>query len=448
MDEAADTDLPNYVRRYREFATMQQIANELGISRQRVGQLLKKYGEPGRTAKYGNEARMQQMLHSRGTEIREALLRTRSIEEAARLADLPTSVIRRAADELIPDVEILLRAVRNASKKYGETELIEMLRSAAGASEGPVTTDAYDAFVQEHPVLPDGRPTPGMQTMTLRFGSWVGALAAAGLPSNPSSQVPRTFTDEEVAISAVVRCWRELGHPPTADEYERWSPTASFAPSLATARKLSGSWNSMLLRAWQIVHEIVLDQDDADAIVPSALLVGLTNDLSFVPVVLGGTTQPYVVADEDAKYQVPMETTLPNYKAQERALASHAKLQNAIASELQSRHLAPLSPTGQGVLFDLAFSLRAGRTVVVEVKSATEANIEMQLRIGLGQVLRYTHQLSARGSVIPLLAIERALPDEDWGDLLRELGVAVLTQSTLADDLTRFLERVSHDDAP
>src|SRR5690349_3843605 len=107
-DETAEVDVPYHVRRHREFATMQQIANELGISPQRVDQLLKRDGEPRRTARQGNEARTRQVLQAQGMEIREALLRTRSIKETARLTDLPASVIRRAADELIPDVQILL----------------------------------------------------------------------------------------------------------------------------------------------------------------------------------------------------------------------------------------------------------------------------------------------------------------------------------------------------
>jgi len=63
---------------------------------------------------------------------------------------------------------------------------------------------------------------------------------------------------------------------------------------------------------------------------------------------------------------------------------------------------------------------------VAEVKSITPANEERQLRLGLGQVLRYRQVLTTRGSVRPILAIERAPQDVSWSTLCSELGVRLV----------------------
>jgi hypothetical protein len=73
---------------------------------------------------------------------------------------------------------------------------------------------------------------------------------------------------------------------------------------------------------------------------------------------------------------------------------------------------------------------------VAEVKSLTEANEERQLRLGLGQVLRYRHLLAARGrSTRAVLMLERRPVDESWLDLCRELQVIVVWPEVLQSTL-------------
>ena len=77
---------------------------------------------------------------------------------------------------------------------------------------------------------------------------------------------------------------------------------------------------------------------------------------------------------------------------------------------------------------------RAGGTVfVAEIKSITDDNEEEQLRLGLGQVLRYRHHLGKLGHqrVVALLVPERTPRDESWNDLCRDLGVILLSEATL-----------------
>jgi hypothetical protein len=72
---------------------------------------------------------------------------------------------------------------------------------------------------------------------------------------------------------------------------------------------------------------------------------------------------------------------------------------------------------------------------VVEVKSITSKNEEKQLRLGLGQVLRYRQVLSIRyrdQDVIPVLASERRPKDSTWVDLCDTLGVRLIWPETMS----------------
>jgi hypothetical protein len=61
------------------------------------------------------------------------------------------------------------------------------------------------------------------------------------------------------------------------------------------------------------------------------------------------------------------------------------------------------------------------------VKSITTANEERQLRLGLGQVLRYRNLLAARGrKVTAVLVPERVPIDATWKSLCQELGVVLV----------------------
>lgn len=61
---------------------------------------------------------------------------------------------------------------------------------------------------------------------------------------------------------------------------------------------------------------------------------------------------------------------------------------------------------------------------VAEVKSVTRENEEHQLRLGLGQLLRYCHLLRSRSEhVIPVLVPELKPRDPEWYHLCKALDV-------------------------
>lgn len=101
----------------------------------------------------------------------------------------------------------------------------------------------------------------------------------------------------------------------------------------------------------------------------------------------------------------------------ERGLRSHAATQNALADFLKARQLLPLSPSPNEPSYDIAWKHNDEEIWIAEIKSVTNANEEKQLRLGLGQVLRYCHILKTKGNVHGVLVIERAPSDQTWIDL-------------------------------
>jgi hypothetical protein len=110
----------------------------------------------------------------------------------------------------------------------------------------------------------------------------------------------------------------------------------------------------------------------------------------------------------------------------DRALRSHATTQDALASAAREAGLDPRSPVPGEPTFDLAWD-DDGTIVVAEIKSLTERNEERQLRLALGQVLRYAHLLSAGGRPVrPVIAAEREPSDASWLDLCAAAGVTLV----------------------
>jgi len=109
----------------------------------------------------------------------------------------------------------------------------------------------------------------------------------------------------------------------------------------------------------------------------------------------------------------------------DRGRQAHADTQDALADFLRGSGIVPRSPVNGEPEFDLAWETTEA-VFVAEVKSTTAANEEKQLRLGLGQVLRYRQALSADGRrVVAVLVAETKPTDETWMTLGSQLGVVL-----------------------
>lgn len=110
----------------------------------------------------------------------------------------------------------------------------------------------------------------------------------------------------------------------------------------------------------------------------------------------------------------------------DRALQAHARTQEALADALRAAGKVPRSPSPGEPVFDLAWE-DDGTVCVAEIKSLNGTNDEKQLRLALGQVLRYAHLLRANARPVRcFIATESEPADESWIDLCSDLGVTLL----------------------
>ena len=116
----------------------------------------------------------------------------------------------------------------------------------------------------------------------------------------------------------------------------------------------------------------------------------------------------------------------------ERGLRGHMRTQNRLFDHLAAIGVAARSPAPADPAFDIAW-LRGEETWVAEVKSLTRKNEERQLRLGLGQLLRYRQLLAeAGGPVRAVLMTERKPRDAAWDSLCESLGVVLMWPQSLA----------------
>lgn len=123
----------------------------------------------------------------------------------------------------------------------------------------------------------------------------------------------------------------------------------------------------------------------------------------------------------------------------DRATSLHAATQNAVAAAIEQRGRKPLLPTGEPS-YDVAWEEPDGSVVVVEVKSIRSTNAERQLRLGLGQVLRYRSLLETMGADVRcVLALSAPPHDRRWITLCEQHGVALIWMPKIGEMLTTAL---------
>ena len=148
-----------------------------------------------------------------------------------------------------------------------------------------------------------------------------------------------------------------------------------------------------------------------------------------------GVGVSYREADEETSVS-DRDPMFPDPALIERGNRGHARAQNVLAKHLKAHALIPLSPRPGEPNYDLAWQSKDLKLFVVEVKSLTIANEERQLRLALGQVLRYAQLLSADDRpATPVVMAEREPSDPSWALLCQHLGVLLLWPECLTEKL-------------
>jgi hypothetical protein len=123
----------------------------------------------------------------------------------------------------------------------------------------------------------------------------------------------------------------------------------------------------------------------------------------------------------------------------DRGTEAHAVTQNELAAIAVRRGSTPRSPCKGEPNYDIAWE-EGDTLVVVEVKSVTAKNGERQLRLALGQILRYRDLLEARGREVQCaIALSAAAPDPRWRELCERYEVGLAWRPELEPMLSAWL---------
>jgi len=226
-------------------------------------------------------------------------------------------------------------------------------------------------------------------------------LKQSGFADDGDDTVLARYLDEYLRLPAQMR--------PGLRFRRVWSPAEVAELGSALAETIRSDFDAVFAVADEPALSKVTDQRTASP--------GLGAPYSQVPVTdLSGSRDPFSV----------------DPALVERGLRGHTDTQNELASVLSNAGIEPRRGLSPGPDFDLAWQ-KDGTVFVAEVKSITAQNEEHQLRLGLGQVLRYRQRLSALGHdrVVAVLVPERQPRDPSWRELCQELGVVMLCRNEL-----------------
>jgi hypothetical protein len=232
---------------YQRGLSNREIAVELGVSGERVRQLLQRYEiviVPVR------ERRYLAAIAGREIEVVETFLELRSDAAAARALGLDEHHVRRLIDVTVPEADVLRRKRRRHRPRHSDDELVATLQQAALELPSPM---GYQAFRDWGAAQPGGPSRPGPQVVALRFGGWRRALTRAGLPVNQAGGPHPTYGLDDV-LGAIAAAWRDLGRAPTVAGYEVWRRARPGLPAPATARRFGESWDDLLADAYRLVY--------------------------------------------------------------------------------------------------------------------------------------------------------------------------------------------------
>lgn len=109
----------------------------------------------------------------------------------------------------------------------------------------------------------------------------------------------------------------------------------------------------------------------------------------------------------------------------DKATAAHESTVGALIAHLGGRGVEVRTYARNAPKFDAGWS-RGTDVFVAEIKSLTGASEDQQIRLGIGQLLDYTHQLRAAHPgrrVHPVMVLEKSPSDARWAALAQDVGI-------------------------
>ena len=128
---------------YDDGLSYAEIGEHLGVTRQRIEQLLRKHGVPKSPR---DDRRYAAAVGGREKTIEDLFLKCRDDAQVAALLEMKPQDVRRFIDETVPDAIALRRKRPTGALRYSNRDLITALQEAAPQLASPMTLRAFDSW--------------------------------------------------------------------------------------------------------------------------------------------------------------------------------------------------------------------------------------------------------------------------------------------------------------
>ncbi len=149
--------------------------------------------------------------------------------------------------------------LREPRSRYWDGDLIAAIRQVAERIGDVPTIGQYQLHARRLEL-------PSVATIISRLGSWSAAVSAAGMTPQrtPRREYKKRWSPDACWV-VLARLTNELGHPPTAQQYDLLAGSSDDLPSLATVRKRLGRWSAVTARLLGPSTHPLLDRLGLDA---------------------------------------------------------------------------------------------------------------------------------------------------------------------------------------
>lgn len=228
------------VRRRLAGATLAEIAEAHGVTRERVRQILTKAGVSGRVSREHVSQGRRDEVEARRKDILQAFRRGDTPAETARLLGVSEPELRQLLAGSVTSADRATRRgnqPRRRGPRFSDDELVDAVRDVGKRyGRAPMSTEYGRAAA--------GGLLPSLPTIHNRIG-WSRALALAGFEERTSARRHKRRWTEEACRHALIRLVVESGEVPTVTQYETLAQLDDALPSLGTVRNRIGVWSAV-----------------------------------------------------------------------------------------------------------------------------------------------------------------------------------------------------------
>lgn len=230
--------------------TLDDIGKEFGVTRERVRQLMMKYGGPDaadvrRVQAERAEAEEQARASSIAEAVRGALTASGPVtaEDVASQTGIDSAEVARFWPQDL--AHLRLWATGNYETRWSDDQVLDALREAA-VFEFPLTTSAYTDLLAVGQIK-----GPSVSRIWQRFGSWTAACDAAGVVAGQTMRdhYQSKWSDHDL-VQILQRYLLDPDAPNSAHRFDEWKrENLPDGPSFQTIRNRFGSWTAARQRA-------------------------------------------------------------------------------------------------------------------------------------------------------------------------------------------------------